>query len=481
MHPFLIYLLRSIAVSGILYSYYHIVLRNRRMHMFNRFYLLFTVVAGLLLPLVHINWNIAATPQAPGVVHALQIINTDIDEPVQPTLTTTSFNWAGLLLAAYWTISFFILASVAKKIFQLYRLKKHSLTRYEDGVLIVTTTLQQAPFSFLGNLFWNETIDRHSPEGERIMTHELTHIRQHHTIDRLFIEVALAILWLNPLLWLIRKELSLVHEFLADESAIKDNDTGAFAAMLLRAHLGNKYPGIIQPFFYSPVKRRLLMLYKSTTSFSRMRMLAALPLLAATTLLFSFSVKEGTLTKAKVSTAIVIDAGHGGQDAGAVNATGQQEKELNLLISQELIRLAPEYNIKAIPSRERDSYPTLTDRARLAASAHASLFLSVHMNTNTPTEPAHTGYELYVSEKSPYYADSRALAGAIREQLNAEKTVVKQKGLAVLKENTVPGVLVECGTIDNNADVAAVKDPAKREKLCRKILSGIVAYINTTK
>ncbi len=481
MYPFLIYLLRSVAISGLLYSYYHVALRNRRMHIFNRIYLLFTVVAGLLLPLVHINWNIAAAPQAPGVVHALQVINTGIDEPVQPTVANPSFNWAGLLLAAYSAISIVILASVAKKILQLYQLKKTSPTRLEDGILIVTITLQQAPFSFLGNLFWNDTIDRQSPEGERIMAHELTHIRQRHTIDRLFIELALASVWLNPFLWLIRKELSLVHEFLADESAIKDNDTGAFAVMLLRAHLGNKYPGIIQPFFYSPVKRRLLMLHKSTTKFGSLRMLAAAPLLAATALLFSFSVKEANVTKAKVSTAIVIDAGHGGQDAGAVNAAGQQEKELNLLISQELVKLAPEYNITAIPSRERDSYPTLTDRARLAASAQASLFLSVHMNTNTPTEPAHTGYELYVSEKSPYYADSRALAAAIREQLNAEKSIVKQKGLAVLKENTVPGVLVECGTIDNNADVAAVKDPAQREKLCRKILSGIVAYVNTTK
>lgn len=223
------------------------------------------------------------------------------------------------------------------------------------------------------------------------------------------------------------------------------------------------------------------MLHKSTTKFSRLRMLAAVPLLAATTLLFSFSVKEGSITKARKATAIVIDAGHGGNDAGATTASGEQEKELNLLISKEIVKLAPEYNITAIPSRDRDSYSTLTERAKLAAAAHANMFLSVHMNNNEPGEPPHTGYELYVSEKSPYYADSRALASAIAQQLNTEKTLIKQKGLMVLKENTVPGVLVECGTIDNNSDVAAIKDPAKREQLCRKLLSGIVAYVNSTK
>lgn len=218
------------------------------------------------------------------------------------------------------------------------------------------------------------------------------------------------------------------------------------------------------------------MLHNKKTTKVSLRMLTVLPLVAATTFLFSFSAKEKHEAKIHGKFTIVIDAGHGGTDAGGINKDGFKEKDLNLAISTEIIKLAPEYHINAIPTRKDDDYPSLQGRAKMAAGVRADAFISVHLNANEPNAPEHKKYELYISEKNPHYKESQLLASAILQQLVSDNPVIMQKGLIVLKENTVPGVLIECGNIDNAVDVAAVTNPVKLENMCRKILEGIVMY-----
>ena len=96
---------------------------------------------------------------------------------------------------------------------------------------------------------------------------------------------------MNPFNWIIQKELVAIHEFIADEAAVGNSNTEAFAKMLLQTHYGNHFLNPTHQFFYSSIKRRLTMLTKSTnTKYSYLRRVMVLPILIATVCLVSIKV-----------------------------------------------------------------------------------------------------------------------------------------------------------------------------------------------
>ncbi|MEJ7676589.1 MAG: M56 family metallopeptidase [Segetibacter sp.] len=124
------------------------------------------------------------------------------------------------------------------------------------------------------------------------LQHELTHVKQNHSADKLFLNIVLAACWVNPCFWIIRKELNMLHEFIADQKAISNGDTNAFATMLLTATYPQHSFVLTNSFFHSPIKRRLLMITTSkTTSHSYFRRLMILPLLALISILSAFTME----------------------------------------------------------------------------------------------------------------------------------------------------------------------------------------------
>jgi TonB family protein len=96
-----------------------------------------------------------------------------------------------------------------------------------------------------------------------MLQHELTHIRQKHSLDKLILELVLIFCWMNPFFWLIRKELYMIHEFLADQNAIEKHNGTAFAEMILQSMHIHPTPVLANPFFTSQIKRRLYMITSS--------------------------------------------------------------------------------------------------------------------------------------------------------------------------------------------------------------------------
>ena len=76
--------------------------------------------------------------------------------------------------------------------------------------------------------------DPDSENGHRMLKHELTHISEKHSADKLLTELLLTVFWINPFFWLIKKEFRIIHEFIADQKAIQHNDASALAAMILQ-------------------------------------------------------------------------------------------------------------------------------------------------------------------------------------------------------------------------------------------------------
>ena len=78
----------------------------------------------------------------------------------------------------------------------------------------------------MNKIFWRDSISPHTANGRLILWHELAHVKQKHTYDKLVCQLQTCIFWMNPFYWLIQKELSMVHEFIADEQSIINNSDG---------------------------------------------------------------------------------------------------------------------------------------------------------------------------------------------------------------------------------------------------------------
>src|SRR5690606_12769385 len=153
--------------------------------------------------------------------------------------------------------------------------KKHKV----DSITIIELQNGVQPFSFLNYIF----LDKESLNNELIMRHERVHILQRHTFDILHFELIKIICWFNPLIWFIKADLRLVHEFLADEGSIGSaSDKYNYALCLIQNSLTIPRSTITTPIFnQSFLKKRISMLHKAKTpSKARLRLLLVLPLLA---------------------------------------------------------------------------------------------------------------------------------------------------------------------------------------------------------
>jgi beta-lactamase regulating signal transducer with metallopeptidase domain len=273
MDTLLYYLIRSLLVSGLMLGYYLAVLRNRKLHAFNRVWLLSSLLASVALPLIRVGWLTwhSAAPSS--------IVTFVAGTGAHPVAAKTIPVWIVVILAGG-LVSAVLLAILLIRVLRVYRLKQgHRMQRLE-GCTLIEIQDRRAPFSFGKNLFWQEGADLSDPVNRKILDHELAHIRGGHTYDILFAQTVAAVLWFNPFYWLIRRELQMVHEFIADGASVATGDTETFAQMLLRAYDDGRYLDPSHHFFHSPIKRRLRMINSSKPP-SGLRKLLVLPVLLA--------------------------------------------------------------------------------------------------------------------------------------------------------------------------------------------------------
>jgi N-acetylmuramoyl-L-alanine amidase len=178
---------------------------------------------------------------------------------------------------------------------------------------------------------------------------------------------------------------------------------------------------------------------------------------------------------------VVLDPGHGGIDAGA-NAGKLHEKNISLTTAKAIGEALEKENIKAVYTRtsdealHEDKVTDLNMRAQMSQTHNAKYFVSIHVNDYDKSNDV-TGFEVYTRNK-----ESENLAKAISQQiakLNYSKDRGLQDGssLAVLKNNTVPSVLVELGYI-HGPDYQYLNDNQKLKQIGIAISQGIIELID---
>ena len=190
--------------------------------------------------------------------------------------------------------------------------------------------------------------------------------------------------------------------------------------------------------------------------------------------------------------AIFLDPGHGGSDSGAVE-NGVREKDLTLSVYNKVSSRLASLGYTVLTSRNTDKDVGLVSRADQANKSNADMFLSIHFNAGgrgtaygieTYYYKHEQGYEPEINKdnhNSPERIEkSRKLANKIQQNLlyktGAYDRGVKRASFAVLRETSIPSILVELGFIDNQEEVNKIKTNEYQEKLADGIVDGIVEY-----
>lgn len=295
MKESLIYFTEVALCFNLLYWVYKQFLAELFFFSWSRFYFLLALLVAFAIPF----FDLPLVPYhvSPKTFFGYPVENTDqllfiYEVPVfAPQKVNT---WVVLAIASvYFSGVCFFLAKVIREITRIYSTKP----LYKRGTYSVVQSETPA-WSFFGRVIINEHVDALQPEErEQVLLHEQTHSKQLHSFDTVLVELATAILWFNPLMPKIKREMIVLHEFLADEAVTRKFNAQAYSRLILTLSQGKqKTNELVSAFTNQLVGRRIHMLNRPPQSeLKKLRFLLVLPLVVV--LLFSFSLVEHALLK----------------------------------------------------------------------------------------------------------------------------------------------------------------------------------------
>lgn len=277
MAAFLLYLLKSTCCLVVFYLGYKGLLSNETFFRFNRRVLLSGTVCCLLLPFFEIKTETAGIIQQPVVrlekyvirefVPAEEVESTagEKETAAQTGPEAAEFPWGTWAVVFYFTGMGAVGWRFLRSCISLrYLLKEGKKIRCE-GYTLVLMGRAIAPFSWGKYIVLSEKDYRSYPK--EILTHELHHLRQHHSRDLLFAEGLIFFHWFNPASWLLKQELQKVHEFQADHEVLKQGiDATKYQFLLVKKAAGASSYTFANSFNHSKIKKRITMMLKEKSN-----------------------------------------------------------------------------------------------------------------------------------------------------------------------------------------------------------------------
>jgi len=320
------YLINSAACLAILLLFYKLLLEKEQMHLIKRGYLLISVLAAGIIPLI----TMTTFVNAETITFANTVSNSTV---VSEEIIASEINWKIILWTIYgigvMSFSIRFLNNLRSMIFRIRKNPKLKNTHFITVLLSSNIT----PHTFFKYLFFNKTLYEQHLIPSEVLLHEQTHAKELHSLDILLIELLQVVFWFNPLIYMAKNAIKLNHEFLADQAVIKNGiETTTYQNTLLAFSSNAEASNLANAFNYSSIKKRFTVMKTHTSKkMILVKTILVIPLIAF--LLFSFSTKE------EVSKNIIPQVKTFYQDI----ATEKMVKEYN--------KLAKKFN--ALPKNER--------------------------------------------------------------------------------------------------------------------------------
>jgi TonB family protein len=222
-----------------------------------------------------------------------------------------SINWLPIIIKTiYWGGVILVGIRFFRGLLKIYRLYQSGDKTPGKRFTLVTNQHYHLPFSFFHYVF----ISRQLPLKEsyqKIIQHELTHVRQWHSLDIILTECLHIFFWFNPILHFYRKALQQAHEYYADACVLKTHSNKDYGQLLLDPTMSGLEIALVNQFFNSHLKNRIMMMYQEKSTRSALaKYLVSLPILVLALFIFSNSAIDSTTDpipfKKEVKDAIVV-------------------------------------------------------------------------------------------------------------------------------------------------------------------------------
>jgi beta-lactamase regulating signal transducer with metallopeptidase domain len=249
----------SISLLALL-IFYHLVLEKEKMHQFNRFYLLFSIVFSFVVPFITIEIIDESAD-------TLAQTNTVMTGEATMAIMSETVNYTSIIIwSIYSFVTLLLLFRFMRNILKINsKIKSNTTINYKNAKLVLLKE-KILPHTFWNSIFINETDYYNRKIEAELYTHELIHVTQKHTLDILFIEFLKTLFWFNPIFIFYKKAIQLNHEFLDDEFVIRSYENIPFYQSLLVSKAN-----VSQPFYllsnlnFLVTKKRLIMMTRNTS------------------------------------------------------------------------------------------------------------------------------------------------------------------------------------------------------------------------
>lgn len=285
-----IYILKSAACLAVFFAFYKLVLENTSFHHFKRFYLLGSLLASFLIPLITFTTYVAASPSV------LILTEGNSQEILSETAGSINY-WSIVLWTIYGLGVLFFSVKFFRNLFGLIQKIQKNPKFRNRGFINILLTETVIPHTFFSYIFLNKEQFEHDKIPSEVLLHEETHARQKHSLDIVLFEIFQILFWFNPLFYFLKRSVKLNHEFLADRAVLNaGSETSHYQKILLAFSTPHNYkefetPKLAHAINYSSTKKRFKAMKTRTSSRTiLLRSLLLLPLLSL--LIYGFSTKE---------------------------------------------------------------------------------------------------------------------------------------------------------------------------------------------
>lgn len=317
-----VYLFRSAADLAVFYGLYWLVLRRETFFALNRAFLMAGAALSLALPLLRVPSPFFRTVVRPPAFSV----------PIGPAAGPVPSPAPGapdILAAAYFAGVALFLVLFAVRLGRLALLARRCGCVRQRGLRIVLCGHPGESFSFFHFVFLNRS-KVPAEDMDRVLAHELAHVRQLHSVDIIFMELLSVLQWFNPFVWPYKSSLRETHEYLADRAVIAQGcGLARYQLLIVEQHVGGRLLELASSFRTSRIKRRIDMLAKQQTKgLARWKPLFILPL--AVTLVLAF---------AESRTIVMTDPATGVQERKSEVPPKMSEEEMAKALQEKMLQL----------------------------------------------------------------------------------------------------------------------------------------------
>lgn len=260
-----IYLIKINVALMLLYGFYRLTVSRDTFFGLRRLTLWLIYAVALMVPALNLEYWVRDTPTMASMAN----VYADTFYPVVVVKAQApSITWIDMLLGIYWAGVVVLSLRLVWQLFSIIRLAVISRKQEVEGITVHLLKGEGSPFSFFRWVFmYPSTLE--GKQLHEVMVHECTHVSGLHSLDTLFSELFSIACWFNPFAWLMKQEVRMNLEYLADESVLSDGNARKsyqYHLLGLAYRQPNESTKIANNFNLLPLKKRIKMMNKRRTS-----------------------------------------------------------------------------------------------------------------------------------------------------------------------------------------------------------------------